>query len=290
LPAPSDELLAGLGLPGPCVAADFDGDGVVDVVQTFAKGLLLYRGRAPGEFDAPVQVMKTAIGSKINDAFVGDFDADGLPDLCVTSDFGCGVLVNRGGKEFVQKHAESGEIAYISKPDAFAGAVCDVNLDGREDILLLYPQMKPLIFFNRGFRCFGHAITLDMDGCKLGCKEAIEQGQQAGTLADLRGDGGPCLVVATTEGELWLLARDPRQQRPLGVTVAVPNRIAGPVRVVAYDGKRCLGARGVSAGVPVFFPKADKGPLKLSWQSPGAPPQTKEFILQEPTRFELPIK
>ncbi|MGA2501276.1 MAG: hypothetical protein ABSH20_26350, partial [Tepidisphaeraceae bacterium] len=92
------------------------------------------------------------------------------------------------------------------------------------------------------------------------------------------------------EGELWLLARPPRKQRPLGLTVAVPNQIAGPVRVLAYDGKRCLGARGVAAGAPIFFPKADKGPLKLSWQSPGETPQTKEFILTEPTRFKLPIR
>jgi len=290
LPAAPRELLAKLGPPGPCVPADFDGDGRVDLVQTFAKGVLLYRGRGRGEFADPVLALRTGLGSQITDAFAGDFDADGLPDLCVTSDVGCALLINCGGKEFVQKQAESGEFAYISKPDAFAGAVCDVNLDGREDILLLYPQMKPLVFFNRGFRCFGHAVTLDLDSCSLGCRDAIAQGQQAGTIAALGRDGQPCLVVATPEGELWQLTRAPRKERPLGLTVAVPNRVAGPVRVVAYDGKRCLGARGVAAGAPVFFPKAEKGPMKLGWQVPGGPPRTKEFTILDATRFVLPIE
>jgi hypothetical protein len=290
LPAAPEELLKALGPPGPCVAADFDGDGIVDIVQTFARGALLYRGKEPGQFDAPVQVLKTALGSKVADAFVGDFDGDGLPDIGVTSDVGCGLLVNRGGKKFEQKYSESGEIPYIAKPDAFAGIAWDVNLDGREGILLLYPQMNPHIFFNRGFRCFGHAITLDMDSCTLICRDAIKQGQQAGTVADLRGDGVPGLVVATAEGELWLLSRPLRKERPLGLTLAVHNSVAGPVRVVAYDGKRCLGARGVAAGAPVFFPKAEEGPLTVTWQFPGAAAVTKEFVVEKPLRFELPVK
>jgi hypothetical protein len=126
-----------------------------------------------------------------------------------------------------------------------------------------------------------------MDSCTLSSKGAIEQGQQAGTLADFTGDGLPDLVVASTEGELWLLTRPPRKDPPLGLTVAVPHSVAGPVRVLAYDGKRCLGARSVAAGAPVFFPTARKGPLKLTWRFPGAPAQTKDFIILQPMRFEL---
>jgi len=229
------------------------------------------------------------LGRGLTDVRCGDFDANGLPDLLVTGQIGCRMLINRGSGRLEEKFLESGEIPYISKEQVIGGAVCDINLDGREDVLLLYANMGAHIFFNRGFRCFGHAIPLDFANSTLASAPSINEGQQAATIADVDGDDAPDMVVVTTDGDLWVLGRSARKPPVLGITVRLrPGVTAGPVRLVAFDGTRCLGVRNLGPAAPLYFGKAEKGPFTLKWRLPGGTEEAKNIVVLAPLEFEVP--
>ena len=183
--------------------------------------------------------------------------------------------------------ALSGEITYISKPGSIGGATGDVNNDGRQDILIIYTGMAPQIFFNRGFRSFGHARELDLSNLKL--LEQAHNGQQAGCLADFNGDGAQDMVLALKNGELWFFPRQITDGNALSVNVAV-EKSAAPVLVTGWSGKRCLGAWNVTAnGAPAFFGLEEAGRITLKWRFPGGKEQTKEIVvIDKPVRFVLP--
>ena len=281
-------LGAGMGPPGPCIAADFDADGVTDVVQPLAKGLLFYKGKAPGEFETPRKAYEGSLPTAMTAALAGDFDADGLPDLLIAGKEGC-FLLHNGGGAFRNVYAETGEVVYLSKPNVIGAEALDINNDGRHEFLLLYPNMGVQPYFNRGFFCFGYAIQTDMEHTDLACAAEVNGGQQAGAAADFSGDGAPDLAVVTFKGTLWVLTREAEDAPALGASVALPPGAAGPVNVVGWDGKRCLGARVVRAGRPALFGKPDKGPLALTWQLPGGRAGEKQVIVLKPARFVLPL-
>ncbi|MEI7831886.1 MAG: VCBS repeat-containing protein, partial [bacterium] len=104
------EQLATLGSAGRCVVADFTGDNIPDVLQTYANGALLFAGKTPAEFAAPQLALKASLGEKITSVKLGDFDADGLVDVLVTSEIGCTFLINQGGGKFRESFNETGEI------------------------------------------------------------------------------------------------------------------------------------------------------------------------------------
>ena len=93
MPAPlevvfQEQALGTLGAPGQGVAAlDADGDGRVDVLAWSAERLVLYRNGPRGFTAAPVA------GAKGGPIAIGDFNNDGLPDLCA----GALLYVNRKG-------------------------------------------------------------------------------------------------------------------------------------------------------------------------------------------------
>lgn len=280
---------AGAAYPqaGPCVVADFDADGLNDVVQPRSDAVWLYRGEATGRFAPGVPAGGVKPGEGLTVTFCGDYDADGLLDLMAAGEQGCSLLNNLGGTRFRDTLLEAGEVEYNSKPNVLGGASCDLNNDGRQEFMLLYARMPLQLYFNRGFRCFGYAVELELAQSDFEAAQAAIGGQQAGTIADFNGDGAQDVAVVTNDGRLWLLMRDAVSGPKLGVTVSPPRGKAGPVRVVGYDGKRCLGARSASAASPAFFGKRNKGPITLNWQGPGGQ-RTKQVLVLRPTRLELP--
>ena len=132
---PEDELKH----PAPCVVADLDGDGLPDVLAPFANGSLLYRGTGIGRFARPVRCAIFTDGEH-GRATVGDFDQDGLldvftvpaeatvvNDVTIQASGGPRLWQNLGGGRFEDRIGLSGEIAYITKPDA-----TDVHVWGRQ--------------------------------------------------------------------------------------------------------------------------------------------------------------
>lgn len=121
----------------------------------------------------------------------------------------------------------------------------------------------------------------------LKAAKATGGGQQAGTVADFNGDGAQDMAVVTADGQVWLLLRKADQGSKLGVTVQLPANKLGPINVIGYDGKRCLGARLVRPGSAVLLGKRTKGPIRLQWKMPDGPQQTKQVIVLKSTRVTL---
>ncbi len=262
-----------LGAARACLVADFDGDAVADILQPFEKGALFYKGVKPGLF-APPQVLKgIGTGPGTAGAFLGDFDADGLLDVFVAAEEGCHLWHNLGGGKFEEALGFAGEAAYITKPKGLGGATGDINNDGRQDILILYEDRPPHIFFNRGFQAFGHAHELDIEEHNLLPESA--QGQQAGILADLDGDGAQDLALVLANGDVWVILRESEPQ-PVGVRVGLApgGSCGGPVTVAGTSGHQALGAWNVVAGTAeAFFARPAPGPIVIRWQFPGGKPQ-----------------
>jgi hypothetical protein len=280
LAAPGIDL-APLGQAGPCLVADFDGDGLPDVLAPFASGSVLFRGLAPGRF-APGLAAAVKLGRGQSGACVGDFDGDGRLDvLCVSAD-GVRLWQNDGTGRFSDTLTLSGEIAYISKPGGIDCMVGDINNDGRQDALLAYGAISPQLFFNRGYRSFGHAHTLDVAERQL--LPGAAQGQQSACLGDFDGDGAQDMALALNNGEVWVFYRENEDQQAFSAVAALPlgGSCQGPVTVTGWLGKRCLGAWNVLPGAsPAFFGRKEAGPLTLRWRLPGGQEQQKEVVVEK---------
>jgi hypothetical protein len=277
-----------LGQAGPCLVADFDGDGVADVLAPFAAGSVLFRGLASGKF-ASGAACAVKLGTGQSAACVADFDGDGRFDvLCVSSD-GLRLWQNEGDGKFTDTLNVSGEIAYIGKPGGIDCLVGDINNDGRQDALIAYAAMSPQLFFNRGYRSFGHAHTLDVAERQL--LPAAEQGQQSACLGDFDGDGAQDMVLALSSGEIWIFYRENEDHEAHSVVAALPvdSPCKGPVTVTGWNGKRCLGAWNVLPGASqAFFGRRDAGPVTLKWRLPGGTEQQKDVVVEKETvRVEI---
>ncbi|MFH1024662.1 MAG: VCBS repeat-containing protein [Planctomycetota bacterium] len=289
--------LAGADLkePGPSGAslvADFDGDNLPDIIRPFAKRSLFYAGKGAGEF-APGVPCPVALGSGRADAFLGDFDADGRIDIHTVAEDCPRLWQNGGGGKFADFFGICGEITYISKPGAIVGNACDINNDGRRDVYLGYSEMAPQVFFNRGFRSFGHAHR-PIDLSETGNMPDSEQGQQAGIVADLTGDGLQDMAMVLLDGRVFLLAQATGGDPGLAVRVALApgGKTAGPVMVSARNDRMALGTWTVSPGTSeAFFGREDPGEVTITWQIPGSSPESKKFTMEgKGVRFVIGAK
>ncbi|MGA2064959.1 MAG: VCBS repeat-containing protein [Thermoguttaceae bacterium] len=287
LAAPGVDL-AKLGPAGPCLVADFNGDGLPDVLQLFAAGSVLYRGQGPGKF-APGTACAVKLGTGEAGACVADFAGEGRFGVLAVSTDAVRLWQNEGDGKFVETLNLSGEIAYISKPGGIECMVGDINNDGRQDALIAYSAASPQLFFNRGYRSFGHAHTLDLAERQL--LPVAEQGQQSACLGDFDGDGAQDMVLALTSGEIWVFFRENEDHEAHSVIAALPagGRCKGPVTVTGWNGKRCLGAWNVLPGTSqAFFGRREAGPVTLKWRLPGGPEQKKEVVVEkEMVRVEI---
>jgi len=272
---------------GKNIEADFDNDGVADVLRAHPQGLLFFRRGEDGSYVSPVEACEFALGEGITAMLPGDYDADRDVDLVIGGAGGCFVFANLGDGRFLPVLRESGEVSYNAKPNVADAFTFDVNNDGRQEFMLLYRDMDAMPFFNRGFRTFGFAFDLEMKRAKFEAAQALAAGQTAGTAADIDGDGAQDLVLADAENRLWLIRRDDKGSR-LGATVFLPRGKVGPVNVTAFDGNRCLGTRVVTATAPALFGKQIKGPIDLAWRRPGGEEVKKRIIVLGPTRFVAP--
>lgn len=273
------------GKAGKCLVADFDGDNTPDIIQFFEKSSILCKGKAVGQFEAPV-AGKLAVGTGRMDAFVGDYDADGLLDIITVSADSCRLWQNDGKFKFTECMMLSGEIGYKAAGGAIAGTTCDFNNDGRQDFVLFYSRpVNPQAFFNRGFRSFGFGAGLGdgLDRALPKDSDDRQQPQQAGCIGDFNGDGAQDMAVILASGECWLfpLASGGSALSVRGV-LPMKSGFAGPLTVTGWRDKQCLGAWNVTAGSSeAFVAWKEPGTLTLKWQLPGAKPQAKEIVLEK---------
>ncbi len=288
-----ETMLKGLGKTGRCLVADLDGDSQPDILQTAAKGSLLYKGAGKGSFAAAVKC-PVALGPGRAGGYVGDWDQDGRLDVFCGAEDCCRLWHNRGTDKkgnlaFRNMLKVSGEIAYITKPGGLGGVTCDINNDGLQDFFILYQKMAPHIFFNRGFRSTGHAHLLDLAEKDL-LPEA-SNGQQAGTVADVTNDGAQDMIVALANGEIWVFPREVQDDTALCVRVALPlgKGFTGPVKVTGSVEQRSLGAWNVVPGTSeAFFGRREGDEVTVKWQLPGGKQQTKTVEVEDkPVRIVI---
>lgn len=276
-----------LGAPGVCLAADFDADGFVDIIQLFEKGSLLYKGKAAGEFEDAKPLKDVAAGPGKTAAFLGDFEGHGLLDIFALSDSGASKLWNNRGKfEFVNTMSLTGEMSYKGTSGAVGGCVGDFNNDGRQDVFFVYAAEPPHMYFSRGFRSFGLSNGLDAALTNL---PNVNDGQQAGCLADFNGDGAQDLAVVLKSGQVHVFYPEVADQLlSLRVGLSSKGPYIGPLKVTAYSGNRCLGAWNVQAGVSeALFGLSEKTEVTLKFQFPGKKPQEKKVVVEKARRIVL---
>ena len=280
--------LTTLGKPGPCLVADFDGEGVADVLALRETGSVLFRGLAPGKF-APGVACAVKLGEGPSGAYLGDFDGDGRFDVLCVNPEGTYLWQNEGDGKFTETLELTGELGYGSERQGIDCMAGDINNDGRQDVLLAYGATSPRVFFNRGFRSFGFAQALNLGWAQL--LPAAEEGQQSACLGDFDGDGAQDLALALRNGEIWVAFREnsDREARMAIAALPIGGPYKGPVAVTGWIGKRCLGAWNVLPGVSQgSFGRTDAGPVTLKWRLPGGKEQQKEVILEKETvRVEI---
>lgn len=273
---------------GKCLVADFDRDAVPDVLQLFSDRGLFFRGKTAAVFEEPT-ACSVALGPGRSDAFVGDYDGDGLLDVFAVADDTCRLWHNLGGARFAETLQLSGEIAYISKPGGVSGITGDINNDGRQDVLVAYSRTAPQLFFNRGFRSFGHSHMLDLAENQL--LPAADEGTQAACLGDFSGDGAQDLIVVCNNGAVSAFLRDIDKTPGRSVRVALPvgGPYAGPLTVTGAIQGRSLGAWNVVPGTSeAFLARLNAGPCYVQWRFPGSEAVEKKLnLINKPQRFVI---
>ncbi len=270
-----------LGTPGACLVADFDGDGIADVLEPFADSSLFYKGQGNGAF-APAVKCDVAQGKGKAVAWLGDFDCDGRMDIFMSGENDCRLWHNRGRLKFQESLAVSGEVAYMVPPGAVCGQTCDINNDGRPDVMVCYRDSLPWIFFNRGFRSFAKALEITEDNV---IPEA-RNGVQAVVVEDFNDDGAQDMAVVLTTGEVRIFLRDSDEaERCLGARVSLPmgKGPTGPVPVTGWADDRCLGVWNVTAGAPgPIIGSGEAGEIVLKWPPlPGGKLEEKKITLMD---------
>lgn len=291
LAAPGIDL-AKLGKPGPCLVADFDGDGFADVLLPAEAGSVFFRATAPGTF-APGVACEVKMGKDPAVACLGDFDGDGRLDVFCPNAKGSFLWDNCGDSKFTETFGFTGELAYGAGRLGLDCMTGDFNNDGRQDIVIAYGRTQPMLFFNRGFRTFGSAVGINLGWDKL--LPESQNGQFSACVADLDGDGAQDLALALKNGEIWAVLRDnsneDRQAMMAMASLSPAGAYKGPVAVTGWIGKRCLGAWNVLPGVSqACFGRTEAGPVTLKWRLPGGKEQSREVILEKGGTVKVEIK
>jgi len=307
MPAPPpQEAAPDLGPGGFCVPADFDLDGRCDLLQLFSKGTVLYAGEGAGKFKPPLKT-PVALPRKPCAAVCGDYDADGRLDLVVAGEDGLALLRQGSGGRWDNATRVTGELAYhgnANQPAIVAAAPCDINSDGRQGVALFYPKRVPMVFFNRGFACFGLARELELSGIgsasdalpdpfapppppRLKAAEALQTGQAAGTILDLNCDGAEDMLAVTPQGDVWVLFGKAEDRPSLGLTLALPPAARGPVTVAVSNERRRIAMHVVRPGGPAHVGLQEPGPLVVEWPDANGQKHRRQVVVESPTRLEL---
>ena len=178
------------------VAADFDGDGKLDLFVPHRDGgqsIILWND-GKGHFSTSTKVGPPTVWFRMGVA--ADFDRDGRLDIAVIDERNqCAwILFNQGSRKFSAPERLPGP----QRPP-YAIAVADLNRDGRPDIVVGNVEVPGSVFFNTGNGHAFHEVPWN-DG--KGAVYGID-------FADFDGDGWPDIVAARSDAPngIWFSTR-----------------------------------------------------------------------------------
>lgn len=288
LPAPAPDAVKDLGAAGACIVADFTGDAMVDVIQPFEKGGLIYLGNKSGGFDAP-KACNVCCGQGGGRAAIADLDGDGLPDIVMAGAEGVFIFQNKGHGDFEEDVHYCGEVSYKSQAQAVCCAVGDFNNDTRQGLVIGYRQQQPQVYFNRGFRSFGEEPDLELTKGAARIPD-VATGQQLILMADLDNSGAMDLIVVLNNGDLWRVSNDIAGNGPtsVGARITPKSSLVGPVNVSLWQDKHCMGSAVAQAGMaPAFFGVENANSYTLKWTGAGGKEMTKEVVVDKAVHVVL---
>jgi hypothetical protein len=194
-------VLPGGGTANSLTSSDFNADGNSDLAVLVANTVYIFRGNGNGTFSAP-----TAITTSLKESSflfkirVGDFDADGRPDLALKDATQVAVLFNNGNLTFHQTN--------ILTNTMFVNDITpsDVNQDGFTDLLIaLQGDCPPTGPCQGGFSVFTSAGK--SRGFQLAFRRAPDFTIDAPfelTAVDVDGDGINDIVGVTSVAKPFL--------------------------------------------------------------------------------------
>ncbi len=184
LPAVNFALAGGFN-PTALAAADFNGDGDVDLAVTSAGSNLvqIFLGNGDGTFRTGSNLQ---FSTGVDPVFVatGDFNGDGFLDLAIANqtDNTVSILLGNGDGTFTPASIPAPPVG--NTPTSIA--VADLNVDGRPDLLVTDKADNAMsILLNLGNALFGPNLELPVD-----------TGPVSVASADFNGDGIPDAVTA----------------------------------------------------------------------------------------------
>ncbi len=243
-----------------CIAADFDNDGYVDIIQPRSKAGLLWKGGPDGL--GPPQAFAMACPEGPARFCLGDFDGDGSLDIFISGPKKNELWANDGKATFRPVIASAGSLSYRCPPAASFCCAADLNHDGRADLCVTYAGGEFSYHFNRGYRCFGEEGELRLanpEGAPAGT------GQVGACIWDFNGDGALDLAAAFSDGQVVCYYND-AFNKPM-LRVALKKGLAGPVTFSVWQGEgaACLGTFTAGAvRVPIPLRQASDCVIKYS--------------------------
>jgi hypothetical protein len=247
--------------PMAIVAADFNGDGHIDLAEAdFSQlNVRIFLGNGNGTFTQ--EATPLSLSEPPSSMIVGDFNGDGVPDLAVGTEPG-GNGVGTGVTIFINKaHGSgtfnSGQLTTVltSMPanEAITIAAGDFNDDGHLDIATANPSNNSIsILFGTGSGTFSAPETLE-----------VGVNPTAIAAADLNGDGQMDLAIADQRidantlqpfGVITLLAGDGKGNFTAGpdVTLNTQNTLSLVAADMNDDGIIDLVVGSADGNVAVF--------------------------------------
>jgi YD repeat-containing protein len=121
----------------PMLSADFNGDGLMDILVMYGSCAQVALSKGDGSFDVPVEVSFSSSfsvyseeGSAPDLCFSGDFNGDGLSDFCALTDDDMFFGFSNGDGTFTCEGDDSGDFCVNRYQDTSSGARPDIALTG----------------------------------------------------------------------------------------------------------------------------------------------------------------
>ena len=236
---------AGIALPGlhyglGATAADFDGDGWLDIyVACDSTPSILYRNNRDGTFTDVAVPAGVAYGENGEEqggmgVAVGDYDHDGHFDILRTNfiDETAATLYRNLGEWFFADETVSAGMAVNTRYVSWGAAWIDIDQDGWLDAIAanghIYPEMKSgyamprMLYYNLRNGAF-RDVSLPL-------APATSRGLATG---DLDNDGTPEIVIVNHNGPPTVLKNFGERGHWLRVNLKAPNIVGAVVRVTA---------------------------------------------------------